>query len=86
MYNLKLVRPTKEYEKQVMQYKEEFLKNNDSLDGCAGLEEIQNYDEWLEFDKRLAKKWGESYVPSNVYLCIRVQDNKLVGINHTNNN
>lgn len=81
MYDkLKLVVPTKEYEEQVMSYKEAFIKNNDSFDGCAGLEEIQTYDEWLEFDKRLKNKYGDNYVPSEVYLCIREKDNKLVGI------
>ena len=80
MDKLKLVIPTTEYEKQVMLYKEEFLRNNDSFDGCAGLEEVQTYDEWLEFDSRLRNKYGNNYVPSNVYLCIREKDNKLVGI------
>lgn len=80
MDKLKLVIPTKEHEEQVMLYKEEFLKNNDSFDGCAGLEEVQTYDEWLDFDRRLKNKYGNDYVPSNVYLCIRKKDNKLVGI------
>lgn len=48
MDKLKLVIPIKEYEKQVMLYKEAFIKNNDSFDGCAGLEEVKTYDEWLE--------------------------------------
>ena len=39
---LKLVRPTCEYAEQVMQYKEDMLANNDSFDGCAGLEEVDS--------------------------------------------
>lgn len=77
---LQLINPTKEYEEQVMKYKEEFLKNKDSFDGCAGLEEVENYDEWLKFEERLSNKYKENYVPSNVYLAIRKEDNKLVGI------
>lgn len=78
---LKLVKPVKEYEEQVMNYREEFWKNNEtSLDGCAGLEDVKSYDEWIDFDNRLASKYGESFVPSNVYLAIRKADNKLVGI------
>lgn len=77
---LKLIVPTKEYEAQVMNYKEDFLKNNDSLDGCAGLEECRSYDEWLDFENRLLKKYKSSYVPSSVFLAIRIEDNKLVGI------
>jgi hypothetical protein len=35
MTKLKLLPPTKKYEVQVMQYKQDFLDNKDSLDGCA---------------------------------------------------
>ena len=80
MESIKLVKPTKEYEKQVMEYKKEFLKNNSSFDGCAGLEEVKNYDEWLKFEERLANKYGNEYVQSTVYLAIRIKDNKVIGI------
>ena len=68
------------YKNQVMEYRNIFFKNEESLDGCAGLEECNTYEEWLDFDNRLSKKYGESYVPSNVYLAIRKSDNKLIGI------
>jgi len=77
---IKLVYPTKEYEKQVMKYREIFLKENESFDGCAGLEDVNSFDEWIDFDNRLSKKYGESYVPSSVFLGIRKGDNKVVGI------
>ena len=72
--------PTLEYEDQVMNYKKVFLENNESFDGCAGLEDVEDYNEWLDFDNRLSKKYGDSYVPSTVYLGIREADNKLVGM------
>lgn len=77
---IKLVYPSKEYEEQVMRYREIFLKNNESFDGCAGLEEVNNFEEWIDFDNRLSKKYGESYVPSTVFLGVRAVDNKVVGI------
>lgn len=80
MDTLKLVEPNKEHENQVMEFREELLRNNDSFDGCAGLEEIENYDEWLKFQERLGKKYGNEYVQSTVFLAIRMKDNKLVGI------
>lgn len=80
MSELKLIHPTKSYENQVMSYKEEMLKNGDSFDGCVGLKNVDTYDEWLDFDKRLKKQYGENYVPSDVYLAVRISDNKLVGI------
>lgn len=45
MSELKLVRPSKEYEQQVLSYKEEMLQNGDPFDGCAGLEDVSSFDE-----------------------------------------
>ncbi len=80
MDRIKLITPSKLYEEQVMDYKAAMLKNYDSFDGCAGLEEVDNYDEWLDFKGRLSKKYGDAYVPSEVYLAIRMCDDVLVGI------
>ena len=77
---LKLVRPTCEYAEQVMQYKEDMLANNDSFDGCAGLEEVDSFTEWIDFENRLKRKYGEGYVPSEVFLGVRIEDEKVVGI------
>ena len=77
---LELVIPTSEYKEQVMEYRKIFLENEESFDGCAGLEECNTYEEWIDFENRLSKKYGENYVPSDVYLAIRKSDNKLVGI------
>ena len=78
--NLKLVRPTIEYAEQVMQYKEAMLANNDSFDGCAGLEKVSSFDEWIDFENRLKRKYGSGYVPSEVFLGVRIEDEKVVGI------
>ncbi|MGL6199325.1 MAG: GNAT family N-acetyltransferase [Lachnospiraceae bacterium] len=80
MHRLELVTPSKDHEKQVMDYKAEMLENNDSFDGCAGLEDVEKYEEWLDFEGRLSKKYGDAYVPSEVYLAIRLCDNNLIGI------
>ena len=63
---LKLIIPTNEYKEQVMEYRKIFLENEESFDGCAGLEECNTYEEWLDFDRGLSKKYGENYVPSDV--------------------
>lgn len=78
--NLKLVIATIEYKEQVMNYRKIFLENNESFDGCSGLEECETYEEWLDFENRLSKKYKNNYVPSTVYLAIRITDNKLIGI------
>ncbi len=80
MNRLKLIEPTKEYEDQVMAYREILIKNGESADGCAALEETETYDEWLDFENRLKKKYGKGYTPSTVCLAVRTSDNKLIGI------
>ena len=47
MCELMLIRLSKVYEEQVMSYKEEMLQNGDSFAGCAGLEDVSSFDEWI---------------------------------------
>ena len=67
MCELMLIRPSKVYEEQVMSYKEEMFQNGDSFDGCAGLEDVSSFDEWIDFERRLRKRYGAGYVPSEVF-------------------
>lgn len=77
---LELVPPTAEYETQIMDYRAEMLASGDSFDGCAGLENVESYGEWLKFEERLKKMYGEGYVPEEVYLAVRKSDGRVVGI------
>ena len=75
-----LIPPSPAYAAQVMAYRAEMLASGDSLDGCAGLEDVRSYEEWADFEGRLKRKYGEGYVPSRVYLAVRLEDDRLVGI------
>ena len=75
-----LIPPSQAYAEQVMAYRAEMLASGDSLDGCAGLEDVQSFDESVDVDRRLKCKHGEGYVPSRVYLAVRLEDNRVVGI------
>lgn len=77
---LELVPPTEEYESQVMEYRAEMLANGDGFDGCAGLENVTSYSEWLNFEERLKAMYREEYVPSEIYLAVRKSDGRVVGI------
>lgn len=77
---IKLVVPTQEYKEQVMECRRIFLENNETFAGCSGLEEVNSYEEWIDFENRLSNKYGENYVPSTVFLAVRIKDNKLIGI------
>ena len=80
MGELMLVRPTDLYEEQVMSIREEMLKNGDNFGGCAGLEDVQSYSEWLDFEGRLKAIYKDGYVPSENFLAVRKKDNAVVGI------
>lgn len=80
MSELILRTPSHSYADQVMSYREEMLQNGDSFDGCAGLEDVQSYDEWIDFERRLKEKYKDGYVPSKVFLAVRQKDNYVVGI------
>lgn len=77
---IRLVEPAMEYEDQVMTYRRAFLQAGESFDGCAGLEETEDYRDWLDFEGRLSRKYGEGYTPSTVRLAVRQADGKVVGI------
>ena len=80
MDKLKLLAPSANYAEQVMSFREELLQNKDSFDGCSGLEEVRSFEEWIDFEGRLKKKYGDGYVPSEVFLAVRQRDNFVVGI------
>ncbi len=63
-----------------MNYRRVFLGNGEYFAGCAGLEGVENYAEWLDFENRLSKKYGDGYAPSTVLLALRTEDETLAGI------
>lgn len=74
---VELVEPTMEYKDQVMAFKAEMLEYGSDFDGCAGLDEVETYEEWLDFRGRAeARGW----VPSQTWLTVRQSDGRVVGI------
>lgn len=82
MNKLKLVLPTPKYEEKLMDYKREFLKNGDSMDGTAGLRNTETFEEWYSAVSRNSKEETvrEGLVPSTTYLCVSNEDNRLIGM------
>lgn len=77
MNDLILATPTKKHELQVMEFREEMMRNNEGFYGCSGLGRVSGYDEWLDFKGRYERnKW----TPSTTYLGIRVADGRLIGM------
>lgn len=82
MTDFKLIAPYKKFEKQVLEYIEEFLKHNSQINGTAGLHRCNSYDEWLlKLEKSLdVSNIQEDNVPLNTYFLIRKQDSKIIGM------
>lgn len=81
MENLKLIRPTKEYESQAKEYIQEFIDYNSNINGTGGLDGyVDNYDEWLEKLDMYRHGQIEGRVPAETFMLIRKYDNKLIGM------
>ncbi len=79
---IRLELPSSKHEKQVMELREDFLANGDSMNGTAGLRGYTSYDKWLKSVRlnSCEETVEEGLVPATTYLAIREQDDKLVGM------
>ncbi|MGX7125823.1 GNAT family N-acetyltransferase [Enterococcus viikkiensis] len=83
MNKLTLVLPTKEHEKQLLDYVQEHREiGEEHLHGASLLEESPNYDDWLE---RIAAASDPTiinpdWVTATTFLAVRTEDQKIVGI------
>jgi predicted acetyltransferase/predicted RNA methylase len=80
--DVKLIAPSKEYEKEAFEYIKEFLDNNSEVNGTGGLDRFANYDDWL---LKIARDIDfnnipEGKVPANTYFLVRISDNKIIGM------
>jgi len=82
MTDVRLIFPSKEYEKGAFEYIQEFIENNSEINGTGGLDRYYNYDEWLLKVKRSVDSHNipEGKVPANTYFFVRTTDNKIVGM------
>ena len=80
MQTIYLTQPSESYASQVMDLRKEMLESGDGFDGCGGLEDTESFEEWINFEKRLRLKYKSGYVPSRIYLAVRKEDGKVVGI------
>lgn len=82
MSDISLVLPNKQHKQAVIEYTEEFLQNNETLHGGAGLGDVASFEEWLERANasQSSDTTPEGRVPSTVFLAFRNSDQRLVGI------
>lgn len=82
MSQIKLIKPTMGYAKEIMKYRQEFLDSGDDLAGCGNLRLCSSAQEWIHGLNILENKdtCPKDKVTSNTYLAIRHSDNKIIGI------
>jgi len=83
MENLILIKPAIEYAAEIIAYKNEFIGTNDRLNGCSGLEQYENIQEWI--DKCRACEKTETLpkpglVTADTYMLVREPDQKVLGM------
>ena len=93
MPDIKLIEPTLEYAEDIWKFRQEIIDSDDKdkFAGCGNLEDCSSAEEWIN----TVKIWSnhetcpEDRVPSNVYIAVRISDNRIVGIidlrHHINN-
>ncbi len=86
---MRLIRPSIEYKKQILEYRNEFIENGDNLAGASYLRQYDVYEDWIKFISDNEKEsTKQTEVTASVFLVIREVDDKLVGmlnIRHTLN-
>ena len=80
--DLILVRPSMEYEKELLSYKADFLANSDSMDGCGPLRRHDNIKDYIAEAESYTKKetLPEGKVIATQFLCVRKSDGRVVGM------
>ena len=82
MSELVLIKPSITYSKEIWDYRSAFLSDGDSLDGTAGLGNVEAVNEWLENLKKNSceETVAEGLVPATTYLAVRKGDGQVVGM------
>jgi len=82
-YEIMLVKPTKEHEKQIIEYKEEHISNGETvIHACSKWDKMDNYDEWLNLLKEHSsfETIKDNWTVHTNFLGLRKSDNKVIGM------
>ena len=78
---IKLCKPSYELKNQIIDFKEEFIKNNEkTIPGSELLDKIPTFNEWMEYVSKNTSPTtvSEDWVVTDTLLAI--EDNRIVGI------
>ena len=87
--DIKFVLPSIEYREKILEYKADFIKNGDSMDGTAGLKGAASFEEWFAAwrDNLTEDTVHEGLVPATTFLAVDENDCLIgmIDIRHTLN-
>lgn len=77
-----LIAPSLEYERQIQAFRQEFVINGGSMDGCSSLRRMENIADWIQQveDFSSAETCPEGFVTASQFICVRERDRKVVGV------
>lgn len=66
----------------VAEYREEFLANGDSMDGCSNLRRFENTADWYDWIQKAEHRetCPSNWVPDSQYISVRKSDDRLIGM------
>lgn len=82
MNKLKLILPSTEYKTQIMDYKREFIENEEGIHVPSSLRSSKSFEEWYKsiFDNLKEETVGKGLVPAATYIAISTDDYRLIGM------
>lgn len=79
---MKLIEPTVEFDKQIREYRKEFLDCGDPLEGASRLKQFDVPQDWIAFLNKLKDPTTvpQGRVQLTQYMLVREEDQKIVGM------
>ena len=77
----KLIYPTVDFCKEIENYRNEMIQNNDSFDGCSDLRKFENMEKWVQYtyDLQDKNKIPPHYVTAEQYLLVN-EKKRILGM------
>ena len=77
-----LVQPDESYRQAILEYRNEFVANDEVIHGSGGLDQVDTFDEWMQKirNDQDPATVPEGRVPATEFLAIRKSDNRLIGV------
>ncbi|MGP1568973.1 MAG: GNAT family N-acetyltransferase [Peptoanaerobacter stomatis] len=79
--HIQLIKPNEQYKNKILDYKAEFVANNEVLHGSAGLDKIDNFEEWYRLILQNSSEHTvmQGLVPASTFIAVDEND-EIVGM------